>query len=108
MKYCSKCGTQMDDNDKFCSKCGNEVVNNSSIPKEYIPITVGEYIAYQILFCIPIVGIICSLIFGLGNTENVNIKNFAKSYMIIYAIVILIYIVFGVIVGVEFASNLGL
>lgn len=34
MKYCSKCGKQLDDNDKFCTECGEQLVKNE-IPVAY-------------------------------------------------------------------------
>ena len=29
-KYCSKCGSELEDNNRFCSKCGNEVDKNTN------------------------------------------------------------------------------
>ena len=34
MKYCSKCGKQLEDNDKFCTECGEQLVKNE-IPVAY-------------------------------------------------------------------------
>ena len=63
------------------------------IPEEYKPITMWGYFGYQILFSIPIVGIILLLVFAFGGTKNINLKNFARSYfcfLIIVAIVVAI------------------
>lgn len=32
MKYCSHCGTALEDNATFCSGCGNSVGSNSAVP----------------------------------------------------------------------------
>ena len=48
------------------------------IPEEYQPISVWGYFGYSVLFAIPIVGFICLLVFALGGTENINVRNFAR------------------------------
>ncbi|MBP5654393.1 MAG: hypothetical protein J6X33_02650 [Clostridiales bacterium] len=65
----------------------------SVIPPEYKPISMWGYFGYQILFAIPIVGFIFLIIFACGGKNNVNVKNFARSYfcvLIIWAVIIAI------------------
>ena len=72
------------------------------IPPEYRPISMWGYFGYQILFAIPVIGWIMLLVFALGGTSNINVRNFARSYFCILIILVVIIInagVLGVIVG---------
>ena len=65
----------------------------NNIPSEYKPITPLGYIGYQLLFSIPIIGFIFLIIYALGGTNNINVKNFARSYFVVMIIAfILIFI----------------
>lgn len=72
-----------------------------SVPDSYTPISMWGYLGYEILFSIPCVGIICLIIFALGGTSNVNVRNFARSYFCftIILFIILCIIVFGTSTG---------
>ncbi len=63
----------------------------SQIPEEYKPISMWGYFGYNILFSLPIIGLIFLIIFSLGGTRNVNLKNYARSFFC-YLIIILILI----------------
>lgn len=69
--------------------------NVNDIPLEYKPISMWGYFGYEILFSIPVVGFILLLVFAFGGTQNINLKNFARSYFcfLIIAVVLLIIIV---------------
>lgn len=54
--------------------------NTVQIPNELQPISMWGYFGYEILFAIPIIGLICLLVFSFGGTKNMNLKNFARSY----------------------------
>lgn len=65
------------------------------------------YFGYEILFSIPCIGFIMLLVFALGGTKNVNLRNFARSYfcfMIIIIVLILILASAGVIGGIAASS----
>ena len=65
------------------------------ISEEYRPITTLGYIGYHILFSIPIIGFICLLIFSFGGTRNINLRNYARSFLLVMFIAaILIFILF--------------
>ncbi len=79
----------------------NYQINN--IPEEYRPISMWGYFGYQLLFSIPCVGFILLLVFALGGTKNINLKNFARSYFcyfIIVAIIVAVLIFSGAAMGV--------
>ncbi len=60
---------------------------NNNISEEFRPISPWGYIGYQILFSIPIIGLIFILIYSFGDSnKNINLKNFAKSYLYIIII----------------------
>lgn len=79
---------------------GIPVYNNigANIPIEYKPISAWGYFGYNILFAIPIVGFIFLLIYALGGTRNINLRNYARSFFCIYVIV-------GIILGILIASG---
>lgn len=70
----------------------NNQNNQINIPSEYKPISMWGYFGYQILFAIPIIGFILLLVFALGGTKNINLKNFARSYFCLFIIVIVIIV----------------
>lgn len=76
----------------------NNIPDN--IPEEYRPISMWGYFGYELLFSIPCVGFIILIIFAVGGTRNVNVRNFARSYfcfLIILAVFIGILIATGVV-----------
>lgn len=56
----------------------NNIPDN--IPEEYRPISMWGYFGYELLFSIPCVGFILLIIFAVGGTRNINLRNFARSY----------------------------
>ncbi len=63
---------------------GTQQVNANSqnnLPEEYKPLGMWAYFGYEILFSIPIVGFIFLLVFSFGATKNINLRNFARSYL---------------------------
>ena len=70
------------------------------IPPEYKPISMWGYFGYQILFAIPLIGFILLLVFALGGTRNINLRNFARSYFcLLIILVILVLVVFSLTAG---------
>ena len=64
-----------------------------NIPLEYKPISAWGYFGYTILFNIPILGIIMLLVFSLGGTQNINLKNYARSYFCILLVAFIILMI---------------
>lgn len=57
--------------------------NNHNIPNDgmdYTPISMWGYFGYELLFTIPCLGQILLLVFALGGTKNINLRNFARSF----------------------------
>ena len=81
-------------------------MDNSSIPNQYKPISAWGYFGYNILFAIPLVGFILLIVFSF-DSSNINRRNYARSFFIIYllaGIIILISILF--FGGIGILSNL--
>lgn len=65
--------------------------DNSS---DWTPITMWGYFGYQLIFSIPIVGLIMAIIWSVS-AKNQNLKNYARSqfcWLIIYLIILMIII----------------
>lgn len=116
MGFCSKCGKELAENE-VCSCMGGASTQNVAPQQVYVqqpaynldalveaspkykPISMWGYFGYQLLFCIPCVGIIMLFVFAFGGGANVNLRNFARSYfcMLIIGIVlaVIILLLFG-------------
>ena len=100
--YCQNCGNKLNDGADVCLNCGKQLkksqgqnFNVQNIPYEYKPISMWGYFGYELLFMIPIVGWILLIVFALGGSSNVNVKNFARSYFCILIIIIVLIILIG-------------
>ena len=74
-------------------------MENKNIPVQYQPLSAWAYFGYKILFSIPIIGLICLIIFSFSD-DNINRKNYARSYFCIYALlafVLLIALICGLV-----------
>ena len=113
---CPYCLSDVEKGQNYCDVCGRELpqsVNHNphnysknehypqhhrsfevTIPRQYEPISAWGYIGYQILFAIPFIGIILLIVFALSN-ENINRRNFARSYFCVVLLVILAIVLFG-------------
>ena len=80
----------------------NQNPNNN---EKFKPITMWGYLGYELLFSIPIVGLIAILIFSFSSSTNVNLKNFARSYILLAIIVFVVTIVFSFILGMMGVSS---
>lgn len=73
MKYCSKCGTQMKDEDKFCYKCGNQIEFKNET--NYDKAQTDKLISYVIITGFMVMFIIISIIMVSNSNETSN-KNY--------------------------------
>lgn len=54
------------------------------------PISAWGYVGYEILYAIPIVGLVLAIIFSI-TAKNRNVKNFAKAQLIMLVIGIVLF-----------------
>ena len=69
-----------------------------SIPKKFRPISAWGYIGYQILFSLPILGLILMIVFACSN-EKVNRRNYARANLILIVISAIFTVVAFVLAG---------
>lgn len=62
-----------------------------NIPDEYKPLSIGQFVGYQLLFAIPCVGLIITIVFACGAVKNKNLINWARAELIIIGIVTALY-----------------
>ena len=67
------------------------------IPEKYKPISMWGYLGYQLLFSIPLIGFILLIVYSLGGTKNINLRNFARSYFC-YAIIVVVVIILFILI----------
>lgn len=70
----------------------------ASLPAKYQPLGMWAFFGYTILFSIPLVGIICVIVFSFSNT-NICRRNFARSYFCIWIIGLIISVLYLAMVG---------
>ena len=70
-----------------------------AVMEDTTPITPLGYIGYNILFSIPLVGLIMLFVYGFGSNTNINVKNYARSFLIIYLAIVIIYVLIFLIFG---------
>ena len=76
----------------------DEMKNTSPVPKENKPISTWEYFARDILYRLPLVGLIVALVCAFDK-NNINVRNHARSRLI-FIIIGLAFILayFGMII----------
>ncbi|MBQ7012132.1 MAG: zinc-ribbon domain-containing protein [Clostridia bacterium] len=70
-------------------------------------VSIGAYIGYSLLFSIPVVGLIISIIMAVNN-DNRSLKNYAIAHLIMMGVGVLLSIIFSVLmiaVGVIAATE---
>ena len=111
--YCENCGKKLNDGADVCLNCGHQVKKKANvkesghynIPPEYKPISMWGYFGYEILFMIPIIGWLLLIIFALGGTSNINLRNFARSYFCLLIIIVVFFIFSAVLTAGYFAAR---
>lgn len=129
---CSHCGTPQEGNFPFCTHCGQSLGQNPAadplnssvpmyganpapvqypypilqVPADHKPISPWGYLGYTLLFCIPVISIIFILIYSFGGTKNINVRNYARSYGIIWIASAIIAALYFVLAIVLFAGGL--
>ena len=74
------------------------MMNIDKIPVEYRPLSPLKYLGYSLLFNIPVIGFIFLIVFSLSNI-NINRRNFARSFLIVYVAILIFAVIFGLCGG---------
>lgn len=129
--FCEKCGSKLPENAKFCGSCGAKTVpvepavatpvHDQPAPPppppvqaaahfgqvESEPLSVGNYIVMFLLMSIPLLNIILLFVWGFGSSVNRNRKNFARATLIMFAIMLLFWILAGGMIMGALKSMMG-
>lgn len=99
---CPRCGSPISARGTYCQNCGqrlepsNLYAATQNLPPQNRPLSPWAYFGYQFLFSIPLVGLICLIIFSF-NDDNINRRNYARSYWCALLVGLIIMIVFGIL-----------
>lgn len=77
-------------------------ITEDQLPEKFKPMGAWSYFGHQLLFSIPVVGLILLIVFAVGGTENINKRNFARSYfctLLLGAIIGIIVLVLAIVLG---------
>lgn len=66
-------------------------ITENDLPARYKPLSAWAYFGYQILFSIPLIGWIILIVCAV-NSENINRRNFARSYFCVLVVAIVIVV----------------
>ncbi|MBQ4068675.1 MAG: zinc-ribbon domain-containing protein [Lachnospiraceae bacterium] len=133
--HCSHCGQELQPDSVVCNNCGASVGYNGqqqqntpyqaqhyqgtqnqrqqyynhnqmvNIPESHKPIGAWGYIGYNLLFSIPLVGIIMLFVFSFGGTGNINLRNYSRSFLLVILIAVILWLLFAVLlfglIGIE-------
>ena len=73
-----------------------ELNQNGQIPYQYRPLSPWAYFGYSLLFSIPLVGFILLIVFSCSN-ENINRRNYARSFWCALLVGVIIFLVVFVV-----------
>ncbi len=73
-----------------------------NLPEKFKPIGMWKYFWLEVLFSIPVIGLIFTIIFACGGSGNVNVKYFARSR---FCVLILVLIIAGIAAVIVFAQG---
>ena len=79
-------------------------MTKDQLPEEFKPLGAWAYFGYNILFSIPLVGFILLLVFSLGGTRNINLRNYARSFfclLLISAVLGTLFVVLAIFLGIR-------
>lgn len=81
-------------------------ITENMLPLELKPLSVWQYIGYGFLFGLPIAGFIILILSAFDSSKNVNLRNYAKSILVMYVIGFVVTI-FVSILAVMFGAMFG-
>ncbi len=129
--FCKNCGKELEEGVRFCKTCGTpvggavsqtssgtgaqgmyqqpvninvsqQVLTEKTLPDQFKPLGMWKYFWLQVLFSIPVIGLIFTIVFACGGGRNVNLKYFARSR---FCVLILVLIFAAIAVAIAFGSG---
>lgn len=71
---------------------------------DYTPLGAWSYFLYTLLFSIPIIGFIFAIVFAVGGTNRINLRNYARSYFC-WLLIMVVLVIILLIVGFAIAGS---
>lgn len=65
-------------------------------PERFRPLSPWAYFGYTLLFAIPVIGLVCLIVFSLSDT-NINRRSFARSFFCGLVLSVIICLVMGLL-----------
>ena len=103
-KVCPVCRKEVPADAIFCGECGYNFNTGASpstpppqppaVVEDTSPLKMSDYLHMFFAACIPLVNLILLLIWSFSSGVNVNRRNYSRAYLIITAIMWVIYFVF--------------
>ncbi|MCR5224249.1 MAG: ABC transporter permease [Bacilli bacterium] len=81
------------------------MINIDKLPVEYRPISPIAYFGYAWLFSIPLIGLVFTIVYALSNA-NINRRNFARAFLIVDAVILILAVIFGLAGGYVYIISL--
>ena len=103
-KACIRCGNVADDSADFCPKCGTSF---ESMKQGEDVVSIWTYVWMTIVFSMPVVGLIISIIMAFAPQKSRNLTNFARAYMIIDISITLLLVVLGALAALLISTVVG-
>lgn len=79
-------------------------MENNNIPSNYKPLSAWAYVGYQLLFSIPLIGFILLIVFSFSE-DNINRRNYARSYFCTLLIALAIAVIAFIVVTSIYSVN---
>ena len=76
-------------------KRGTWHISEEDLPEEFRVVPMFHFFLYQIIFALPLVGLVVILIMRFGGAKNKNIRNFARAQLLAIIVAIILCGVFG-------------
>ena len=74
------------------------VITEDQLPAKFRPLSPWAYFGYNLLFAIPIVGFILLIVFSCSS-ENINRRNYARSFWCVLLLAVIIAVIALIIIG---------
>lgn len=118
MSYCKSCGSTIGDFDSVCSTCGSHIPNaefeqptqirtSQPLVSDSSPaVSSWGFVGATLLLGIPAVGFLVAIVWAFGAVKNPNLRNFARAYLLLFALFVSIALGFVLMALARFGSVL--
>ncbi|MDF1494342.1 hypothetical protein [Caproiciproducens sp. CPB-2] len=73
----------------------NSAYQNPAVYEDSAPLSIGSYLVMMLVGAIPVVGLVMMLVWAFSGSANTNRKNYARAFLIVMLIGVVLSIIFG-------------